>query len=89
MPNMVETIKAAITYLTALLLIMGGLAFLYYTRLDPPESQTATLIPLVAGFVGAAIQFLFSRETQQQTAKQIERQQAIGAVTNGHGAPAE
>lgn len=85
---MVETIKAAVTYLTALLLIMGGLAFLYYTRLDPPSSATGTLIPLVAGFIGAAIQFLFNRETQQQTARQIERSTAIGSITsNGHSTP--
>lgn len=77
----VDTIKAAITYVTALLLILGGMLFLYLTRLDPPESQTSALIPLVAGFVGAAIQFLFNRETQQQTARQVERSTATGAAT--------
>lgn len=86
----VETVKALVTYLTALLLIIGGILFLYLTRLDGPDSQTQSLIPLVAGFVGAAIQFLFNRETQTQTARQVERSTASGAAsmggpaTNGH-----
>lgn len=78
----VETIKALTTYVTALLLIIGGLLFLYFTRLDPPESNTTSLIPLVAGFVGAAIQFLFNRETQTQTARQVERSTATGAASH-------
>jgi hypothetical protein len=82
----VDTIKATITYVTALILIIGGMLFLYATRLDPPDSQTSALIPLVAGFVGAAIQFLFNRETQQQTARQVERSTATGAAT-GAGIP--
>jgi hypothetical protein len=78
----VETIKALVTYVTALLLIIGGLLFLYFSRLDPPEAQTASLIPLIAGFVGAAIQFLFNRETQTQTARQVERSTATGAASS-------
>jgi hypothetical protein len=78
----VETIKALVTYLTALLLIVGGLLFLYFSRLDPPDAQTSALIPLIAGFVGAAIQFLFNRETQTQTARQVERSTATGASSS-------
>lgn len=83
----VDTIKATITYLTALLLIVGGMIFLYLTRLDPADSNTSALIPLVAGFVGAAIQFLFNRETQQQTARQVERSTATGAANASSGLP--
>ena len=81
----VETIKALVTYVTALLLILGGLLFLYLSRLDPPDAQTDALIPLIAGFVGAAIQFLFNRETQTQTARQVERSTATGAASSGSG----
>jgi uncharacterized membrane protein YeaQ/YmgE (transglycosylase-associated protein family) len=73
---MTETIKAAATYAIAAILIVGGLLFMYFSRLDPPEAQTGTLIPLVAGFVGAAITFVFQQETQTRTARQVERSYA-------------
>lgn len=73
-----DTIKVLFTYVIATILIVGGLIFLYLTTND-------TLIPLVAGFVGAAIQFVFNRETQTQTARQVERSQAQGAAAASGG----
>jgi hypothetical protein len=70
----IDALKAIFAYFIALVLIVGGLLFLYLSRLDDPEaSNTATLIPLVAGFVGIAVTWVFSRETQTQTARQVER----------------
>ena len=76
---MSDNIKLVFTYSIATLLIVGGLLFLYLSRLDDPtNSNTAALIPLIAGFVGAAVQFVFSRETQTSTARQVERSYAAG-----------
>lgn len=88
-----DTIKAFFTYAIALLIIVGGFAILYLTRLDPPESNSQNLSLVMAGFIGAAIQFVFNRETQTQTARQSERATAAGiasqpTVTTNSGPPA-
>jgi hypothetical protein len=74
-----DTIKIVYTYSIATLVIVGGIVFLYFSRNDPSESNTAALIPLISGFVGAAIQFVFNRETQTSTARQVERSVAAGS----------
>ena len=51
-----DTIKTLFTYLTALVLIVGSLAIIYLTRAD---GNAAEIRLLLAGFVGAALQFLF------------------------------
>jgi hypothetical protein len=56
----IDTLRALFTYLTALLVIVGGGAFLYYTRLDPDPSQ---LQLVVSGFMGAAVGWVFSSES--------------------------
>ena len=76
-----DTIKLWFTYLTALAIVIGGFAFLFFSRLDPPESNTAALVPLIAGFIGAAITFLFNRETQTATARATERATNQGSAT--------
>lgn len=52
-----DTIKTFMTYLTAYTLVVGGLAIIYLTRGDVAASEIRLLI---AGFIGAAITFLFS-----------------------------
>jgi hypothetical protein len=89
----VDTIKALFTYIIATLIILGGGAMLFFTRLDPPESGSQNLALVVAGFIGAAVQFVFNRETQTQTARQSERATAAGVasqptVTSTAGPPA-
>ena len=54
---MTDTIKTIGTYLTAYTLVVGGLIIIYLTRNDAAASEIRMLI---AGFVGAAITFLFS-----------------------------
>ena len=85
----IDTIKIIYTYTIATLLVVGGLAFLFFTRNDPPTGQSATMVPLVAGFIGAAVQFVFNRETQTSTARQVERATAAGtaASSGNNGEP--
>lgn len=58
-----ETIKTFFTYLTALALIIGGLAIIYLTR---AEASAAEIRLLMAGFIGAATQFLFASRIADQ-----------------------
>lgn len=74
-----DTIKVIYTYTIATIIIAGGLGILYLTRLDPPSPNNLGLV--VAGFIGAAIQFVFNRETQTQTARQVERATAAGVTS--------
>lgn len=69
----IDTIKVIYTYSIATMVIAGGLLFLYFSRNDPPASNTDALIPLVSGFIGAGIQFVFNRETQATTAAQVAK----------------
>jgi membrane associated rhomboid family serine protease len=78
-----DTIKAIFTYIIATIIIVGGGLMLFYTRLDPPESNSQNLSLVIAGFIGAAVQFVFNRETQTQTARQTERANAAGVASQG------
>lgn len=61
----VENIKTLFTYLTALVLIVGSLAIIYLTR---AEANGQEIRLLLAGFVGAATQFLFSERVAASAA---------------------
>ena len=61
-----EHIKTLFTYLTALILIVGSLAIIYFTR---SEIDAQEIRLLLAGFVGAATQFLFSERVASQAAQ--------------------
>jgi hypothetical protein len=76
-----DLIKVSYTYGIATILVVGGLIFLFASRNDPAGGQSAAMVPLVAGFIGAAIQFVFGRETQTSTARQVERGIAAGAAS--------
>lgn len=69
----IDTMKVLYTYSIATIIIAGGIWFLFLSRNDPQESNTQTLIPVITGFIGAAIQFVFNRETQSTTAAQIAK----------------
>lgn len=75
---MADTIKLVFTYSIAAILIVGGLAILYASRLDPPN-QVADLKLIISGFVGSAVTFVFYREAQTSTARQVERTYAEAA----------
>lgn len=85
----VDTIRAIFTYVTALIVVLGGGAIIYLSRGDPSSSD---VVAIVAGFVGAALSFLFGAEVQTRTARQSATATAVGAatstpVTNGNGGP--
>lgn len=82
-----DSIKVIFTYAIAAGLILGGFIFLAVARLDPPNSPSTSMIPLVAGFIGAAVQFVFNRETQTQTARQVERATAAGVTSQSTTPP--
>ena len=69
----IDTLKVLYTYSIATVIIAGGLIFLFLSRKDDVTTTTQTLIPVVTGFIGAAIQFVFNRETQATTAAQIAK----------------
>ena len=63
----IDTIKAVVTYVTAMIAAIGGMASIIYIGGDPSQSDTKTII---AGFVGGAFVFLFNQEVQTRTARQ-------------------
>jgi len=71
-----DSIKLWMTYLIALIVIVGGGLMLYFT-----EDNDLRLV--VAGFIGAAITFTFNREsaTQATRAAQSSAAQASAAST--------
>lgn len=81
--DMTDTIRAAATYLIAGVVVIGGLAYLYATRLDTAGADTRVVI---AGFIGSALTFVFGSEVQTRTARQSAAATAASAAasTNGH-----
>jgi hypothetical protein len=76
-----DTLKVTYTYAIATVIVIGGLLILYFSRLDPPESNSQNLDLVISGFIGIALQFVFQRETQSSTARQVERSTAAGAAS--------
>lgn len=85
-----DNIKLAFTYATAMVLVIGGLLFLYGVRGDPSSSD---LKVVVAGFIGSALTFLFSSETATRATRAATAATAAGVsatptVTTSSGPPA-
>ena len=70
----IDTIKVIFTYGLAGIIVIGGFAFMYLT----PDGDNRSIV--IAGFIGSALQFVFNRETQTQTARQTERATSIGST---------
>ena len=64
-----DKIKLLFTYVIAGVIVVGGGLMLYAIRLDPPESQSATLSLAIAGFIGAAIAFVFGQESATRASR--------------------
>lgn len=77
-----DTIKAFFTYVTALTIVIGGLAVLYLTR---GEASSANLQLIVSGLMGAATTFLFVQENSTRSQRASERQFAQGSASAGSG----
>jgi hypothetical protein len=72
-----DTLKAFFTYLTALIVVVGGIAVIYFSRNDGPAAAQVQL--LIGGFIGSALTFLFVQENSTRTARASERQFAQGS----------
>jgi hypothetical protein len=70
----IDTIKVLFTYSIAAIIVIGG--FILISLIADGDSRLA----IVTGFVGAALQFIFNRETQTQTARQVERGVSVGST---------
>jgi class 3 adenylate cyclase len=68
-----DSIKLWFTYITAQIVIVGGGAMLYFT-----EDNDLRLV--VAGFIGAAITFVFNRESATQATRAAQSASASGAA---------
>lgn len=78
----IDTIRALFTYTTALIIVVGGGLIIYVSRADP---DAVDVVAIVAGFMGAALTFLFSSETQTRTARQTNTASATGALQHANG----
>lgn len=77
----IDTIKVIYTYTIATIIVLGGGAILYFAPLTQDAQSATNLSLVIAGFIGAALQFVFNRETQTSTARQVERATAAGAAS--------
>ncbi len=77
-----DTIKLWFVYITALVIIIGGGLFLYSTR---AEATAHDLQILIAGFMGAAITFVFNRESATQATRAAQSSTAAGAAASQSG----
>lgn len=77
-----DTYKAFMTYMIALVIIVGGMVFLWKV-LSTPLSTTDNLTLLIVGAVitllGNASAFVFGLEIATRSARQSERASAAGA----------
>lgn len=76
-PTKIDTIKAAVTYATIAVVVLGGLAAIVLLDMNPDK------LAIVAGLAGAGLAFLTNGETATRTARAIVSSQS--AATNGHG----
>jgi len=77
-----DTIKLFFTYSIAAIVIIGGGAMLYFSRLDPPEAIN-NLQLVIAGFIGAAISWVFSSESSTRATRAAQSSTAVGASAAG------
>lgn len=70
-----DTARAFFTYMTASFVVVGGFIFLYLTRAD----NASDLQTIVAGFIGAALQFLFGAQVAQQATHSAEKAAAASS----------
>ena len=73
-----DAIKLVFTYSIAAVVIVGGGLMLYATRLDPAESSNLQLV--LAGFIGAAITFVFNAESSTCATRAAQSFSASGAA---------
>lgn len=75
-----DNIRMIFAYAIALILIVGGLLFLYFGADNPSPNFQGQLV-VVAGFIGAAVQFVFGGAQSSQATKAF--QQGVNTTPNG------
>lgn len=79
---MTDSIRMTFTYMIALVIVVGGGAFLFMTRSEP-DSQGTSLV--IAGFIGAAITFVFGQETSTRASRASTSASVSGATLHANG----
>lgn len=64
-----DTIKLVATYLTAILVVVGGLAMLFVSR----NEGNSDFSLLLAGFIGSAMAFLFGQESATRAVRSYQK----------------
>ena len=82
MTSTIDTIRMIFTYAIASAVVVGGGAMLLITYADPNAADVRVII---AGFMGAAITFVFQQETQTRTARQTNTAQMAGGTMHANG----
>lgn len=80
--TMTDTVRMIFTYAIALVIVIGGGLFLFMTRAEP-DSQGTSLV--IAGFIGAAVTFVFGQEGATRAARQTTTASESGAVLHANG----
>jgi hypothetical protein len=70
-----DTIKLIATYALAFIVVVGGGAILFITRLDPPDSLSAQYGLLISGFIGGALTWAFTKESATQATRAAQATQ--------------
>jgi hypothetical protein len=84
-----DNIKLFFSYSIATIVIVLGGAAIFIARLDPPDTNSDNISLLFAGFIGAAITFVFGRETATQATRASQASNAAGVASqNGDRAEA-
>lgn len=78
MVSNIAALQTILTYIMALVVVIGGGLMLYGMRLD--GIATADLRMVVAGFMGTAIGYVFYREVGAATAREAAHQTAVTAA---------
>lgn len=63
-----DTVKLVVVYLTAVVVIVGGATMLFVSR----NENNSDFALVIAGFVGAAIQFLFGQESATRAVRSYQ-----------------
>ena len=70
-----DTIKLIVTYSMASVIIVGGGIMLYVSRLE----QASDFALVLAGFIGAAVNFLFGQESALRATRAAQHAAAAAA----------
>ena len=82
MTSTTDTIRMIFTYGIATVVVVGGGAMLLFTYSD---AAAADIRVIIAGFMGAALTFVFQQETQTRTARQTNTAQMAGGTMHANG----